>query len=82
MSYHQFYKQLNDRALATFPGLKDIDAPAWEHLVSPLELKLPKKIYVTVSEAIRALYSLSRKDSYRAQLAKIPGIEPKKTARS
>jgi hypothetical protein len=78
LSYHQFYKQLNERALATFPGLKDIDAPAWEHLVSPLELKLPKKIYVTVSEAVRALYSLSRKDSYRAQLAKIPGIEPKK----
>jgi len=74
LSYHQFYKQLNERALKLFPGLKTIDAPAWEHLVSPLELRLPRRILQTVGEAVRALYQVSRRPQYQSRLETIPGI--------
>ena len=78
MSYHLFYKQLNQRALEFSPGLKTIDAPNWEHLVSPLELRLPKKILSTVSEAVRAMYAVSRRDAYRSSLEAVEGVTPKR----
>jgi len=59
-----------------FPGLRTIDPPAWDHLVSPLELRLPKKIRTTVEEAVRALYAVSRRREFQDQLEKVPGIEP------
>ncbi len=77
MPYHQFYKHFSERALRFSPGLKSIEEPAWDHLVSPLELRLPKKILATVEEAVRALYAVSRRDHFRNQLEKIPGVEPK-----
>jgi hypothetical protein len=77
LSYHQFYKQFSDRALAFSPGLKSIDEPAWDHLVSPLELRLPKKILSTVEQAVRALYAVSRRSEFQHQLEVIPGIEAK-----
>lgn len=77
MPYHQFYKHFSERALRFFPGLKSIEEPAWDHLVSPLELRLPKKILHTVQEAVRALYAVSRRSGFQDQLEKIPGVEPK-----
>lgn len=77
MSYHAFYKQLNELALETFPGLKDIETPAWEYLVSPLVLELPKSILLSVENSVKSLYALSRRDSYRSRLSTIPGIDPK-----
>ncbi len=74
MSYHQFYKKLQHNALALFPSLNQIDRIGWEYLVSPLELNLPKAALKNASEAIKALYQVSRQPEYRSQLETIPGI--------
>lgn len=73
MSYHHFYKKLSEHALQAFPSLRDMDV-SWEHLVSPLELRLPKIVLANAEEAIRTLYKISRRQEYRAQLEVVPGI--------
>lgn len=80
LSYHLFYKQLNERALRSFPGLKTIDTPAWEYLVSPLEINLSPKVLANATAAIRALYQVSRRKSFAQQLEPIPGITDRPTA--
>lgn len=77
MSYAFFYKKLEANAAKLFPGLKELpeDQPvAWDHLISPLEIKLPKAILEKAEAAIRAFWSVSRRDTFRAQLEPVPGI--------
>lgn len=79
MSYHIFYKRVENTAGRLFPGLAQIVAPAWDHLVSPLELRLPKSIYQNAAAAIRALHALSRRPAYSASLEPVPGISDVET---
>lgn len=75
MSYSYFYRNLSELAIQTFPGLADLEsAVAWDHLVSPLELKLPKSVYANAEAAISALHSISRKKDYVAKLIPMAGI--------
>ncbi len=49
-------------------------AIAWDHLVSPLELRLPRKIYSDIEAAIRALHAIGHRPAYAAKLELIPVI--------
>lgn len=73
-AYHLFYKRLQQNAVKLFPSLKSIDPMSWEHLVSPLELRLPPAVLKNAREAVKSLYDLSRKPVYQKQLQAIPGI--------
>lgn len=73
-AYHQFYKRLQQNAVKLFPSLRSIDPMSWEHLVSPLELRLPPAVLNNAREAVRALYRLSRKADYQKRLQPVPGI--------
>lgn len=74
MSYHLFYKHLDQSARKLFPGLKQVPEMAWDRMVSPLELVLPKSLKAQAEDAIQALYQLSRKPSYQKLLEQVPGI--------
>lgn len=41
---------------------------SWEHLVSPLEIRLPKSVYTSASAAIAAFYRVSRSPEYARKL--------------
>ncbi len=71
MSYHQFYKQVNATAKKLFPGLSGVEV-AWEHLISPLELKLPRSVLDSAKSAIEAFYRISRSPAYAAALPPDP----------
>ncbi len=71
MSYHQFYKQIETTARGLFPSLGGVEV-AWEHLISPLELKLPAAVRTTAEEAIRAFYRVSRLPAYAGLLPPNP----------
>jgi hypothetical protein len=47
---------------------------AWDHLISPLELKLPKKIYADVSAAIKSLHAIAHRDAYASKLELVPVV--------
>src|ERR1044072_1055157 len=68
MSYNHFYKELDARARKLFPGLKELPEISWDHVISPLELKLPKSVYANAEAAIRALYGVSRTPQYQQLL--------------
>ncbi|MGZ3721738.1 MAG: hypothetical protein ACXVA9_02330 [Bdellovibrionales bacterium] len=75
MSYNFFYKKLEALAAKTFPGVAELpSAIAWDHLVSPLELRLPKKVFTDVEAAIRALHTIGHRPAYAAKLELIPVI--------
>lgn len=74
MSYHHFYKHLDQTSRELFPSLKTIGEVQWDRLVSPIELRLPLKIKLEAEAAIRALYAVSRRPAYRAQLESVDGI--------
>jgi len=75
LSYSHFYKKLEALALETFPGTANLpSAVSWDHLVSPLELTLSKKVYENVEAAVRALHAISRRPAYAAKLEAIPGV--------
>lgn len=58
-----------------FPSLAENSiAVSWDHLISPLEVKLPKSIYEKAHAAIRALHAISRRSSYAGLLEPISGI--------
>ncbi len=71
MSYHQFYKQIEATARELFPSLGGVEV-AWEHLISPLELKLPTAVRATAEKAIRAFYRVSRRPAYSGELPNNP----------
>lgn len=52
----------------------------WDHLVSPLEVRLPKNVLSRASRAIAALHRVSRRDAYAGLLEPIPGVSDNKTA--
>ena len=74
MSYNHFYRQLETLARKTFPSLTEmpvvegLPSVAWDHLISPLEIQLPKSIYSSAEAAIRALWQVSRRPAYVALL--------------
>lgn len=74
MSYNHFYRQIEALAKASFPSLASIDAVTWDHLVSPIEIKLPVSVKRTAEEAVRALHAVTRRPEYRAKLEPVPGI--------
>lgn len=71
MSYHQFYKQLEATAHKLFPELSGVQV-SWEHLISPLELKLPKSVLTTAQAAIDAFYRVSHTPAFAAALSPVP----------
>lgn len=74
MAYNHFYKAVDHQARNLFPSLKDVPEIAWDYLVSPLEIRLPKSVYAHAEEAIRALFALSHRQDYARQLERVPGI--------
>lgn len=75
MSYAHFYKKLEQLALQTFPSLGSLETPpGWDHLISPLELRLPRVVFENAFAAVRALHSVSRRAAYAAALEAVPGI--------
>jgi hypothetical protein len=72
--YSHFYKKLENTAKQLFPGLASIAAPTWDHLISPLEVRLPMSVYTAAENAIRAFHSISRRAAYQQQLEVSPGI--------
>lgn len=71
MSYHQFYKTVETTAHKLFPSLSGVEV-SWEHLISPLELKLPHSVFDTAKSAIEAFYRVSRSPAYSAELPPDP----------
>jgi hypothetical protein len=74
LSYNFFYKKLDQLARRMFPGLVDKPDMNWDHLISPLELRLPKKVLQNATRAITALHALSRRPEYARLLEPVPGI--------
>lgn len=75
LSYSFFYKKLEQLALQMFPGLAALSAqPGWDHLISPLELKLPRTVLENASAAIRALHAISRREAFARALEPVAGI--------
>ncbi len=74
MSYGFFYKRLEQLAVKEFPGLTGAPPVTWDHLVSPIEIRLPKVLLANVEAAVRALHAVSRRPGYAALLEPVPGI--------
>lgn len=74
MAYHHFYKTLDAEARKRFPGINEIPEIAWDYLISPLEIKLDRRILDKAEKAVKALYMLSRNPEYASQLETVPGI--------
>jgi hypothetical protein len=64
LSFNAFYKQLESVATASFPNLSKETEVAWDYLVSPLEIKLPKSVLHSVDAAVKAMFKLSRRPDY------------------
>lgn len=73
-AYHHFYKKLEQLSKQLFPSLSGVEAPAWDHLVSPLEIRLSRRIYEQAHAAIRSLHALTRRPEYAARLETVPLI--------
>ncbi len=75
LSYNHFYRKLEQLALQLFPGLGGLEAqPSWDHLLSPLELKLPRIVLENAAAAVRTLHAISRREAYAAALEPVRGI--------
>jgi hypothetical protein len=76
LSYAFFYKKLDQTARRLFPGLQEMPdgAVPWDHLISPLEIRLPKAVYEKAEAAIRAFYAVSRRPQFQAALDPVPGV--------
>jgi hypothetical protein len=74
VAYHHFYKTLNSDARRLFHGLSEISEIPWDYLISPLELKLDRRIREKAEKAVKALYRLSRRPEYVSQLEVVPGV--------
>ncbi len=79
MSYHLFYKQLDQNARQLFPSLAAVPSIAWDMLISPVEVKLKRNVRETCERAIRALYAVSRRPQYSALLENVPGVSDNPT---
>ncbi|NJL24181.1 MAG: hypothetical protein HC902_02690 [Calothrix sp. SM1_5_4] len=64
MSYHHFYKTLDQKARRLFPSLAELPKIDWDYLISPLEIRLPRSVLNNATAAIRALYKVSRLPGY------------------
>jgi hypothetical protein len=74
MSYHLFYRQLDQTARELFPSLKEAPSVSWDVLISPVEVRLPALVRQNCERAIRALYSVSRRPEYLNKLESVPGV--------
>jgi hypothetical protein len=61
-----------------FPGIQEIlqnaGPIAWDHLISPLELKLPATVLQRAQAAVTALHSVSRRPEYLRKSPPQPGV--------
>lgn len=80
LSYHFFYKKLATVANQYFPSLVEISPPAWDHLISPLEIQLPKSVLQNAQAAIQALYKISRRSAYAQLLEPVEGVSTVETS--
>lgn len=71
MNYRHFYRQIEELAAQHFPRLKNVEV-GWDHLISPLEIKLPKSIYQKAERAIQTLFQLSRDPQYQQHIEDRP----------
>ncbi len=74
MSYNSFYKKLQQLAAREFPSLSEIPEVTWDHLISPLELTLPKLALERATAAVKALHAVSRRAAYSQALPAQPGV--------
>lgn len=72
--YDHFYRSLEKKALQTFPSLKSLEKVDWDHLVSPLELRLPRLVFKNAQDAVQALYRVSQLPGYDAKLEDGAGV--------
>lgn len=74
MAFHSFYKDLEKQALAEFPGLSEVPEITWDHLISPITIRLPKSIQKQATDAISSLFSVSRLPKYESLLQQDPQL--------
>jgi hypothetical protein len=74
MSYKHFYKKLEALTTRMFPGVRELPSVAWDHLVSPLEVQLPKSVLKNATAAVEALHAVSRRPAYIQKLPPVPGV--------
>lgn len=79
MSYKHFYKKLASLAARTFPGTTELTEISWDHLVSPLEIKLPVTVLKNATAAVEALHSVTRRPEYIDKLPAVPGVSDVQT---
>lgn len=72
--YHSFYKSIQEQARKLAPSLGELAEVSWDHLVSPLEIRLPKSVWTTAQSAIQAFYRVSRRAEFAAQLQPGPAV--------
>lgn len=79
MSYHLYYRQLDQTARELFPSLKDAPPVTWDVLVSPVEVRLPAKVRENCERAIRSLYAVSRRKEFQSRLENNLGVSDHQT---
>lgn len=72
MSYHLFYKQLEQRAREAFPKLAAETEVSWDYLISPLEIELPLSVQTSVENAVKAIYKASRQPVFAESIQGVP----------
>ena len=79
MSYHLYYRQLDQTAREIFPSLSDAPPVTWDVLVSPVEVRLPVKVLENCERAIQSLYAVSRRQEFQSRLDAVPGVSDNNT---
>jgi hypothetical protein len=72
--YNPFYKKIQEASRKLAPGLTGQAEVSWDHLISPLEIKLPRKVLDGARSAIEAFYRVSRLPAYAQKLQPAPAV--------
>lgn len=72
--YQPFYKKIQESSRKLAPGLAGLAEVSWDHLVSPIELKLPRSVLANARAAIEAFYRVSRLPAYAGKLQPVPAV--------
>jgi len=72
--YHSFYKAIQEQSRKLSPSLGGLAEVSWDHLLSPIEIKLPKQVLANAKTAIEAFYRVSRLPAYPGNLGPVPAV--------
>ena len=72
MSFHPFYKQLEQKAREAFPNLAAESQVGWDYLISPLEIELPQSVRTSIEKAIRVAFKASRQQPFANSIQGVP----------